>query len=94
MRRVDRLLIKIQQAEKLDAMQVSVCFVQPRGDKWEAVVDLWDGVDYPRGKTERLILEADTQEDALAAIAEVEAAHTPTGRRAKTADSVIIIDDL
>jgi hypothetical protein len=37
---------------------------------------------------------ADTEEDAVAAIAEVEAAHAPTGYRAKTTESVIIINDL
>lgn len=31
MRRVDRLLLKVQEAQRLDAMQVSVCFVQPTG---------------------------------------------------------------
>ena len=94
MRRVDRLLLKVQEAQRLDAMQVSVCFVQPAGDKWQAIVDLWDGEEYPKGHTERLILEADTEEDAVAAIAEVEAAHAPTGYRAKTTESVIIINAL
>lgn len=94
MRRVDRLLLKVQEAQRLDAMQVSMCFVKPAGDKWQAVVDLWDGVDYPKGRTERLILEADTQEEALAARDEVEAAHAPTGYRAKTMDSVTIILDI
>lgn len=94
MRRVDRLLLKVQEAQRLDAMQVSVCFVQPAGDKWQAIVDLWDGKEYPKGHTERLILEADTEKDAVAAIAEVEAAHAPTGYRAKITESVIIINDL
>ena len=67
MRRVDRLLLRVREAERLDAMQVSVCFVEPSGDKWRAIVDLWDGV---------------------------EAAHAPTGYRAKTLGSVIIVDDL
>lgn len=94
MRRVDRLLLKVQEAQRLDAMQVSVCFVEPSGDKWRAIVDLWDGVDYPKGHTQRLTLEADTQEEVIAAIREVEAAHAPTGYRAKTLDSVTIINDL
>lgn len=92
MRRVDRLLLKVQQAQRLEAMQVSVCFVEPAGEKWRAVVDLWDGVE--AGRTQRLTLEADTEDEAVAAIREVEAAHAPTGYRAKTLDSVIIIDDL
>ena len=94
MRRVDRLLIKIQEAQRLDAMQVSVAFVEPSGDKWRAVVDLWDGVEAPKAKTERLILECNTEAEAVDAVHEVEAVHTPTGWRAKTMESVIIIDDL
>lgn len=47
MRRVDRLLLRVREAERLDAMQVSVCFVEPSGDKWRAIVDLWDGVEAP-----------------------------------------------
>lgn len=94
MRRVDALLLKVQQAERLDDMQVSVCIVRHPGEKWEAIVDLWNGVDYPRGRSQRLILETDTEEEALAAIEEVKAAHAPTGHRASAiADpSIIIID--
>ena len=62
MRRVDRLLLRVREAERLDAMQVSVCFVEPSGDKWRAIVDLWDGVEAPNGHTQRLILEAETEE--------------------------------
>jgi len=94
MRRVDRLLLKVQEAQQLDAMQVAVCFVERAGDGWRAVVDLWDGVEAPKGHTQRLTLEAETQDEAVAAIREVEAAHAPTGYRAKTLDSVIIVDDL
>lgn len=94
MRRVDRLLIKIQEAQRLEAMQVSVAFVEPSGDKWRAIVDLWDGVDHPKGHTQRLILETETQEEAIAAVAEVEAAHAPTGYRAKTLGGVTIVDNL
>lgn len=94
MRRVDRLLLKVREAERLDAMQVSVCFVEPSGDKWRAIVDLWDGEEAPKGKTERLILEADTEEEAVAAIEEVEAAHAPTGHRAKAMEKAVIICDL
>lgn len=39
MRRVDRLLLKVQKAQRLDAMLVSVCFVQPAGDKWQAIIN-------------------------------------------------------
>ena len=47
MRRVDRLLLRVREAERLDAMQVSVALVMPSGYKWQAIVDLSDGVDYP-----------------------------------------------
>ena len=94
MRRVDRLLLKVQEAERLDAMQVSVAFVEPAGEKWRAIVDLWDGVDHPKGHTQRLILETETEAEAVEAVKEVEAAHAPTGYRAKTMESTIIIDDL
>lgn len=94
MRRVDRLLIKIQQAQALDAMQVSVAFVEPSGDKWRAIVDLWDGVDAPSGKTERLILECNTEGEAVAAVEEVKAVHAPTGRRVRAFEGVTIINDL
>ena len=94
MRRVDRLLLRVREAERLDAMQVSVCFVEPSGDKWRAIVDLWDGVEYPKGKTERLVLECETEEEAIAAVHEVEAVHTPTGWRAKTMEPAIIVMDI
>ena len=94
MRRVDRLVLKVQEAERLDAMQVSVAFVEPAGEKWRAIVDLWDGVDHPKGHTQRLILETETEAEAVEAVKEVEAAHAPTGYRAKTMESAIIIDDL
>ena len=94
MRRVDRLLLKVQEAERLDAMQVSVCFVEPAGDKWRAIVDLWDGEEAPKGHTERLILEADTEDEAVAAIEEVESAHAPTGHRAKAMAKAVVICDL
>ena len=94
MRRVDRLLLKVQEAQRLDAMQVGVCFVERAGDGWRAVVDMWDGVEAPKGHTQRLTLEAQTEDEAIAAIKEVEAAHAPTGHRAKTLNSVIIVDDI
>lgn len=94
MRRVDRLLIKVKEAQRLDDMQVSICFVKRAGEKWQAIVDLWDGKEPPKGRTQRLIMEEDTESAALAAIKEVEAAHTPTGYKAKTLNRVILIDDL
>ncbi len=75
-------------------MQVTVCFVEPSGDKWWAIVDLWDGAEPPAGHTQRLILEEDTEEEAVATIREVEAAHAPTGYREKAMEKAVIICDL
>lgn len=91
MRKVDMLLLKVQEAQKLDSMQVATCLVLPAGDKWQAMIDLWDGVDYPNGRSQRLILETDTKEEALAARDEVKAVHAPTGYRANTMDCVTIL---
>ena len=58
--------------------------------------DLWDGKF--GGKTERLTMEFDTLEEAQKAVAEVEAVHTPTGKRIGSASgaagAVCIIDDI
>ena len=55
--------------------------------------DLWDGKF--GGKTERLTMEFDTLEEAQKAVAEVEAVHTPTGKRISSASgAVCIIDDI
>ena len=75
-------------------MQVSVCFVEPSGDKWRGYCRSVGRSRSPKRAYTALILEAETEEEAVAAIEEVEAAHAPTGYRAKTLGSVIIVDDL
>lgn len=95
MRRVDRLLLKIQEAQRLDEMQLAVTLIGKRTEsgKWEVYADLWDGEF--GGKTERLTMEFDTLEEAQKAVAEVEAVHTPTGKRIGSASgAVCIIDDI
>ena len=48
-----------------------------------------------RRQTERLTMEFDTLEEAQKAVAEVEAVHTPTGKRIGSASgAVCIIDDI
>lgn len=95
MRRVDRLLLKIQEAQRLDEMQLAVALIGKRieSGKWKVYADLWDGKF--GGKTERLTMEFDTLEEAQKAVAEVEAVHTPTGKRISSASgAVCIIDDI
>lgn len=95
MRRVDRLLLKIQEAQRLDEMQLAVALIGKRTEsgKWKVYADLWDGKF--GGKTERLTMEFDTLEEAQKAVAEVEAVHTPTGKRISSASgAVCIIDDI
>jgi len=95
MRRVDRLLLKIREAERLDALHLSVAFIERKeeGGSWTVIADLWDGV--PSGRTQRLTMECDTLEEAQKAVDEIEEVHTPTGKRANAgASSVCIINDL
>lgn len=95
MRRVDRLLLKIQEAQRLDDLQLAVALIGKRTEsgKWEVHADLWDGK--TGGKTERLTMEFDTLPEAEKAVAEVEAVHTPTGKRVSYAPgAVCIIDDI
>ena len=95
MRRVDRLLIKVQEAYRLDALQLSIAFLEkdPVSGKWNAIADLWDGK--PQGETKRLTMVCDTEEEALVAVDEVNELHQPTGKRAGAGYTpVVIIDDL
>lgn len=95
MRRIDRLMLKIQQAERLDELQLAVALVGKRTEsgKWEVYADLWDGK--TSGKTERITMEFDTLEEAEKAVAEIEAVHTPTGKRIRASEgAVCIIDDM
>ena len=95
MRRVDRLLLKIQEAQRLDEMQLAVALIgrHTEFEKWKVYADLWDG--NTGGKTERLTMEFDTLDEAKKAVTEVEAVHTPTGKRISSAPgAVCIIDDI
>lgn len=96
MRKVDRLLLKIQEAKRLDDMALSVALINAESNgKWSVIADLWDGVEYPRGKSQRLTMEYDTLEEAEQAVKDIEAVHKPTGRRAaKVPDAVVIINDI
>lgn len=93
MRRVDRLLLKIQDAQRLDEMQLCVAMIGKRtkSGKWEVYADLWDGKTV--GKVERLTMEFDTLEEAKNAVDEIEAVHSPTGKRIKTGDEAVCIID-
>lgn len=95
MRRVDRLLLKIQQAERLDTLQLAVALIGKRTEsgKWEVYADLWDGKF--GDKTQRITMEFDTLEEAQNAVAEIEEVHSPTGNRIKAGDgATVIIDDI
>lgn len=95
MRRVDRLLLKIQQAEKLDELQLCIALIGKRTEsgKWEVHADLWDGK--IGGKLERLTMEFDTLEEAQNAVAEIDEVHSPTGKRISTGMGyTAIIDDI
>ena len=94
MKRVDRLLFKIQELERLDDMQLCVAIVGFNADtqKWQAIADLWDGV--PGGRMQRLTMEYDSQEEAVKAVNEIEEIHRPSGRKAKTDGAVVIVDDM
>lgn len=93
MRRVDRLLLKIQQAERLDELQLAVALIGKRtkSGRWEVYADLWDGK--YSGKTQRLTMEFDTLEEAQKAVEEIEQVHAPTGQRIKTSEGAVCIID-
>lgn len=95
MRRIDRLLLKIQQAERLGELTLAVALIGKRTEsgKWEVYADLWDGK--TSGKTQRITMEFDTLEEAEKAVDEIEQVHTPTGQRIKAGEgAVCIIDDM
>lgn len=95
MRRVDRLLLKIQQAERLDELQLAIALIEKRTEsgKYEVYADLWDG--HTNGKTQRITMEFDTLEEAQKAVDEIEQVHAPTGQRIRTGEgAVCIIDDI
>lgn len=87
MRKLDKLLLKAKR-NRSDNLQVGICFVNMRGDKWEAHVPLWNR-NSPEHDQE-LILTTDTLDAALAEIKKLEAVHPPWGGL----ESVIFIDDI
>lgn len=91
MKRVDRLLLQVQNAQRLDALQLSVAFIDKneQSGKWEAIADLWDGK--PQGETRRLTMVCDTEEEAIAAVDEVNELHQPTGKRASEGYRPVVI---
>lgn len=93
MRRIDRLLLKIQQAERLNELTLSVVLIGKRtkSGKWEIYADLWDGK--TKGKTQRLTMEFDALEEAQKAVDEIEAVHAPTGQRIRVGNGAVIIID-
>lgn len=92
MQRVDRLLLKAEQAHQESPLQVSVAFAKPFNDKWQAVIDLWDGALH--GETKRLVIECENQKKALEEIEKVKAEYTPKKYGAKVLKAVTLIDDI
>lgn len=88
------MILKAQKAQRTDALQVSACLVEPVHNGWQAIVDLWDGVAPPNGRTERIVMSSGTQEEAIAAIEKVQSEHAPVGYKAKQRRSTIIIGDV
>lgn len=95
MRRIDRLLLKIQEAQRLEATHVRgaiVGFNQERG-KWQMLVDLVGG----KGSMEyeRLDMDFESKEAALQGLEELERVHAPTGKRIQTDTGyLLVIDDI
>ncbi len=92
MQRIDRLLLKAQQAHQSGTLQVNVAFAQPIKDKWQAIIDLWDGMQH--GETQRLIIECDTEAEALETIEKVKAEHKPKKYGSKKLEGITIIDNI
>lgn len=90
MKKVDRLLMKVQESQHAGDLQVGVCLVEQQdGDVWQSVINLWSDT----GEAERLVVNADTMEDAIAAIDKAQAEHVPAGRRSKQRGPVVLIDN-
>ncbi len=97
MRRIDRLLIKIQEAQRLDELTLCYALVVPASiieeppdspnyNKWAVVAYLnRGGMDTNGEMLDKLYY--DTQAEAMKAAEEIEAVHAPTGRRAKETEA-------
>lgn len=69
MNRVDALLLKVRPPEEGAGLHLTTAFITKDGERWTLKADLWDGE--KGGKTQRLISEHDTPEDAEAALEEI-----------------------
>lgn len=89
MKKVDRLLMKVRESQHSGDLQVGVCLVEQQdGGAWQSIINLWSDT----GESERLVVNADTIEDAMAAVDKAQTEHAPTERRSKTRGSVVLID--
>lgn len=100
MRKVDRLLIKIQEAQRLDELTLCYALVSPASfldepedspnyNKWAVVAYLNRGGMDSNGELLDT-LYFDTKAEAMKAAKEIEAVHAPTGRRAKETEAAYI----
>ena len=101
MRRIDRLLIKIQEAQRLDAESLcyalitKACYVEepedsPNYNKWAVAAYISKGKE-PGAGTMLDTLYFDTEAEAIAAAHEIESVHAPTGKRAALQEPIYII---
>jgi len=81
-RRINRLLQKIQETESRDALSLAVVLIGYResSGKWEVHADLADGTG---SQLKRITMECDTEEQAQQAADEIYAKHPPTGKKAQ-----------
>ena len=100
MRKIDRLLLKVQEAQRLDedvfcyAMVMPASLMEepadsPNYNKWETLVYLNKGT-FGSDGTMLDALYFDTKEEAMKAAEEIEAVHSPTGNRIKTQEGFFI----
>ena len=104
MRKVDKLLLRvkaeIEAAQRLDENVFCYALVMPAElleepedspnyNKWETLVYLNKGK-FGREGTMLDALYFDTKAEAMAAAKEIEAVHTPTGKRTSTQDPIYI----
>ena len=103
MRRIDRLLIKIQEAQRLDAE--SLCYAaigkacyneepedSPNYNKWMVAAYISKGRE-PGSGTMLDFLYFDTKAEAIAAAHEIESVHAPSGKRAALQEPIYILFD-
>lgn len=91
--RISRLMIQIQEAQRLDNKSLVGAIVGQNVEtgKWEVRASLKDET----GRIEQLTSEHDTREDAVRELESIDAAHAPSGKKVKTTDPfVCVIDDL